>query len=434
MLETVPLNAVDEVFTNWSAKLGDGTLCASVLFFEGPVPSLPELRTHLRDRLPYLPGLTWHSSGRRGEETWQPDPCFRLDDHIAAYEMPHHRLTPDAVAEALRRHPMPADAAPWRLCLVRDPACEYGPFAIGVTMDHRAYDGAWAGLAVSVLLGDKPPDRAVTVDSAVPDRLGFRQTLHDLGAAVRNLAIGARWGAHLNTRSRAVASAEIPLSLLRAVRASSGATINQIHVAAVAGAVRARGTRPPCNGRRPIYAAVPLSTRAHEAGGFTPGNQIAVQRVALPWAEPDPLRRLRLVQKSSNPRDTEAIRQLSRHVTTTAPHWITRAVVRGLTHPWFTPVVVNNVRLEGDHSWDGIRVTTAGFLPPHIPGHVLTALLASYGDRARITFSVAASVPEPQRLPYLWVKEIRALSAATAAADSAPSGVNVVSLPASGRT
>jgi WS/DGAT/MGAT family acyltransferase len=90
---------------------------------------------------------------------------------------------------------------------------------------------------------------------------------------------------------------DLPLAKVKAVRAARGGTVNDIILAAVAGALRAwltaRGAPPSAD----LRVLVPVSMRSRKARG-TYGNQVSAVFCGLPVTEPDPLQRLRKVHEA----------------------------------------------------------------------------------------------------------------------------------------
>jgi diacylglycerol O-acyltransferase len=94
--------------------------------------------------------------------------------------------------------------------------------------------------------------------------------------------------------SRQLSTFEMSLRQIDALRASLEATVNDIVLTVVSGAMRRWHTANGANVEE-LRALVPVNLRAEdEAEG---GNRIAMLAVSLPVGEPNPLRRLRLVQR-----------------------------------------------------------------------------------------------------------------------------------------
>ena len=138
----------------------------------------------------------------------------------------------------------------------------------------------------------------------------------------------------------------IPLDLaaVRATGTAAGATINDVVLATMAGALRrwfADASIPPFD----VHVLVPVSTRSHSLGDG-PGNEVGAVLLDLPVAEGDAVRRLDLVhermERLKSAHDGEGAALLLSaldHV----PAPITSAVTHLVAVQPFVNVVVTNV-------------------------------------------------------------------------------------------
>jgi WS/DGAT/MGAT family acyltransferase len=135
-----------------------------------------------------------------------------------------------------------------------------------------------------------------------------------------------------------------PLEDLRIVKRSFGTTVNDVLLAASAGALRrfAAEREEPLT---PLKAMVPVSVRGdHGEEGL--GNRISFMFVRLPCDEPEPLRRLMDVHEATSerkeggePEDADAaMRAVGR-----APQVVRRAVSHLAASPEMFNVVVSNI-------------------------------------------------------------------------------------------
>jgi WS/DGAT/MGAT family acyltransferase len=95
--------------------------------------------------------------------------------------------------------------------------------------------------------------------------------------------------------NRRIAFLETPLEQVKAIKNEYGGTVNDVVIAAVAGAVRSflREERQVDVDGIDFRAMVPVSTRGNDAPGL--GNRVTMWLLDLPIAEPDPVQRLRAV-------------------------------------------------------------------------------------------------------------------------------------------
>ena len=98
------------------------------------------------------------------------------------------------------------------------------------------------------------------------------------------------------TAERRLGFASLSLAEVKAIKSRFGATVNDVVMAIVSGAMRSflmsRGELPD----GPLVALVPISVRVDDGSSF--GNQIGMLLPALPTDEPDPLQRLLKVHEA----------------------------------------------------------------------------------------------------------------------------------------
>jgi diacylglycerol O-acyltransferase / wax synthase len=317
-----------------------------VLELEGPAPPLDALLAALAPRVAAIPRLRQRIRRlprRSGRPIWVDDPAFDLRQHVTVRTLPADVdgavLASLAATEVAVR--LPFTRPLWAMTLVTgpDPA---GPAGLIVVVHHVLTDGI-GGLAVLAALADQAagvparpfPRPAPTVAELRADaRLRWRPHPHRLGRAVATVRAGLREllpsrsagredggtsvrssgrssGAASRRRRgrlptvalaprcalnaptgprRAAAIARVPLDDVRALGRTAGATVNDVLLAAVTGALAsylaARGEHPDH-----LVASVPVSQREGTGVGDL-GNAAGVMPVVLPIADPDPVGRL----------------------------------------------------------------------------------------------------------------------------------------------
>jgi WS/DGAT/MGAT family acyltransferase len=208
---------------------------------------------------------------------------------------------------------------------------------------------------------------------------------------------------------RRFAWVELPLADAQAVRRTFGATLNDVVVAVIAGAMRSwlarRGELPPV----PLVGQVPVSTRAPEERG-TWGNRVTAMYVAVHSEIEDPVERLRATQRATRAaklelEDTRGARLsdwlelfppfVSQLVFSRLPTWAKR---RG--RPSQANLTISNVPGPKERLWYG-RSPLAGFasVGPVLEGIGLNVTVWSYVDR--LAFGVIAcrdAVPDAWEL------------------------------------
>jgi WS/DGAT/MGAT family acyltransferase len=142
-----------------------------------------------------------------------------------------------------------------------------------------------------------PAEMARSVRAALrgPEAVGRRAA--SVGRAVLEIgrvAPRAPWNVPISAHRR-FEPARVPLDLVKAVKDAAGVTVNDVVLAACAGALRAflEEREEPVDGLV-LRALVPVSVRAEDER-LALGNRVSAMVADLPVGEPDPAARLRMV-------------------------------------------------------------------------------------------------------------------------------------------
>jgi diacylglycerol O-acyltransferase len=316
---------------------------------------------------------------------WGDDPRFDIRWHVQRLALPRPGSTTelrDLVGEIFS-HPLDFTRPLWRLYLIE--GLEPGRHAIISKTHHALVDGVSA-LDVGTLLVDPNPEgtemelpaeawepdepspemlfvRAASERIRSPVRAARKATLsalvmpRDTASRLRRTAEGfaglaARGPAVPTTflnreigRDRRVAFVSTRLDLLKAARGDGPATVNDVVLAAVAGALgrffERRGEELPEH----LVALVPVSVR-QPGEELELGNRITTIFIALPIRERDPAARLRIVhEQTARLKDSEQARAASLVIEATgfAPPTINRVLAGALSGPLTWNLVVSNV-------------------------------------------------------------------------------------------
>jgi WS/DGAT/MGAT family acyltransferase len=238
-----------------------------------------------------------------GRPVWVDDPGFTIDDHVAVLAPPAE--TDDAglldIAASLVTKPLPGDRPLWAATFI--PALTGGRAALVLVMHHVVGDGL-AGLAVLRGLVDGPdapapaavsrplPTRAALAVDALVDRLSslrrVPQALGRLFAAIGELRPSPAHRAQPCTLNRPTGPYRcfrpviVDLSVVRELAHEHGATVNDLLLTAVTGALDQLLTE---RGERldHLVVSVPFASRKPTESDAL-GNHSGVIPVGLPTA------------------------------------------------------------------------------------------------------------------------------------------------------
>jgi WS/DGAT/MGAT family acyltransferase len=361
---------------------------ASTTLFEGPAPDYEEFRDHIASRLHLVPRfrqkLRFVPFGQ-ARPVWVDDPHLNLDYHVR-----HTALPPPGSEEQLRilaarifSQRLDRSKPVWEMWLVD--GLEGGRFAIVAKTHHALVDGV-SGVDITTVLFDldREPDRpsdpepwlpqpepsgAQLLADALLERVGspgavlrgartaLRAPRRVAGAAIEGLESA---GSFIRTGLAAPHSplnreigpyrrfewVRADLSELKRIKAEAGGTVNDVILAAVAGAL-GRHLRSSGTSTRDLElrAMVPISVRADDEHGAL-GNRVSAMMAPLPiWCE-DPIERLRTV--TSRMGDLKSSRQavgasLLTEASDFAPPTIAAQAARLQSRQRFFNLVVTNV-------------------------------------------------------------------------------------------
>ena len=314
---------------------------AAAMIFDGPAPGYDELLDHLVSRLHLVPRYRQRLAFvpfNQGRPVWVDDPHFNPAFHVRHSGLPSpggeeqlRQLCGRVFAQSLdRARPL------WELWLVEGLADDR--FALLSKTHHALVDGV-SGVDIATVLFDTAPEPAPTAPgpawiprplptdaqlladallerATVPAEIvrGVRATLRGprhvaarLGRALEGVGSLARVGlqtappSSLNVRigpHRRFSWVTGDLDAFKAVKNALGGTVNDVVLAAVAGALgrhlRARGE--PTDGLT-LRALVPVSVRADIERGAL-GNRVTAMWAPLPVGETDPVTRLLAVSRA----------------------------------------------------------------------------------------------------------------------------------------
>jgi WS/DGAT/MGAT family acyltransferase len=421
-----------------------------------PRPSVEALRERAAGRLHEVPWCRWRLEPAPlglSEPRWIDDVRFDLAAHILALTPPDDRVS-DAGFEALRSMvlsaPLDRSRPLWQIFLV--PQLKDGRVGMVGKIHHALVDGLAALQIVNLILDS---ERDVASEPPVPwqprgrpGRVGWAldavtRTFDDGVGALRagttaarhppatvaNTVRGARRvfaAAAEEVLSPAPPSAlNVPIGARRTLvgyhagrdelgaARRGGGTLNDVGLAAVAGAVRAlmqrAGERPP---PEPLKAMVPVSMR--RVGDTTAGNQISMITIALPVHLDSAIARLGWVREQ-----TKRLKQTDRPVGTQNLYQAlgllptplrSRAAKAMATPRQFNLTVSQSPAPRGSLYLLGCELEEVYSVVPIAQGHALAIGMVRY--RQELFFGCYAdphALPEVHQLPALIEAELHEL-------------------------
>ena len=362
---------------------------ASVLIFEGSSPSIRELTDHIVARLDLVPRYRQRLASvplNQGRPVWVDDPHFNPIYHIrhTALPAPFDDDTLKRLAGRLFSQRLDRTKPLWELWLVD--GLEGDRFAMVSKAHHALVDGV-SGVELATVLFDASPEPAGTgpvrewnprpvpsgaqlLADALVERAtapaeivrGIRATLRgprQIAARVREAleGVGALAWAGVNPAPQSPFNVPIgphrrytwvdaDLDQARAIKTNLGGTVNDVILAAVAGALGnyMRATGHDTTGLV-LKAMVPVSIRADVDRGAL-GNRVAAMWAPLPVGIVDPRERFALISSAMEglKESGQAVgAQVLTELTGFAPPTIMAQAARMQARQRFFNLVVTNV-------------------------------------------------------------------------------------------
>jgi WS/DGAT/MGAT family acyltransferase len=298
-------------------------------------PQLETLRSEIEHRLHLAPRLRQRlhrPPPGGGVPLWVDDPGFAIAEHVRAHTVapPGDEAALVAACQELNQQALDRSRPLWELWLLT--GLRGGRAALLIRLHHVLADGVAAVALMNSLLDTAPDTRPPSVPTWIPAPLPpFRVLLADnlrsrSRAVIHALAAFAHPATWLRRMGLAAAAARevvrdglAPASSLngsvgqhrrlllaradlgraKSVAHAHGAKVNDVALAAVAGGARAllqhRGELTPA---LVLRASVPVSVRGAD-DPRAQGNRVGIMTVPLPVAEPDPVRRLAHIARTT---------------------------------------------------------------------------------------------------------------------------------------
>lgn len=291
-------------------------IITALLRFDGRLERAALLATLARGIAPY-PQFRSRIVRRRGMPHWEAIPDFDLSAHVESYHAP----TPtsvgalEEVVATLMDAPLPDDQPLWRIYLVEEAE---GGTALVFRIHHAVGDGA---ALVHFLLSLTEGNRSGAIHTRRVATTAWYEPIRFALATVITpvaLLLMPPEGKHplrgsIQQQKRVAWSQPIPLDKIKAIGKASNSTVNDVLIAAVAGALH---PIVAAAGVQSVRAAIPVALRAFSE---TPKleNHIGLVFVELPVGTPQPLTRLEMVK-----RQMQALKRSPQAIITFAVLWL----------------------------------------------------------------------------------------------------------------
>lgn len=394
-------------------------ITALVVFDDAP--GFEAVTAFVRDRLLLEPRFRQRISGAHlplAPPRWEIDPDFDVGTHVHRIALPGARGDDelDALIGDIASSPLPRDRPLWQLHYVEG----YGNGAAIVARLHHAMGDGVALVRMLLGIAEGHAGSGPEVGVEVARARGVRETAEQLGAQattlVRLLSLPADPATplkgSLGRRKSLICSRSFALERLKSAARRHNATLNDLLLAAITGALRAHLLRHRATQEAPeIRAMVPVYVRPkREKSGL--GNHFGLVFVALPLPIADRTERLREVTRRT--RELKAAPDAVVALEVLAALGVGGGEVESLAIDIFTrkaSVMVTNVVGPGDRIvLAGKPVSSMVFWAP-VSGHLGLGLSAmTYAGELRLGIAAdATGIAEPALLRDAFEAELDAL-------------------------
>ncbi len=295
-----PLSAVDAAWLRMERPTNH-MMITSLIVVDGRLDPAA-LEAVVRDRL--LPHERFRQhvvSGVLGRPRWADDPYFALDSHLhhVALPAPGDDAALRALVADLLSAPLDRGRPLWTAHLVDGYG---GDTAIVVRIHHCIADGIALIRLLLSLTDHDPTVGAPDAGQQPPAPTGpLRRLVSGVRALVHDLTLSpdpaTPLQGPLGVRKRVAWSTPVALAPVMAAAHAAGGTVNDVLMAAIAGALRTYVTAR--TGETPnleVRALVPVNLR-HVVGGGEAGNRFGLVYLTLPLTQPTPADRLAAVRR-----------------------------------------------------------------------------------------------------------------------------------------
>lgn len=363
----------------------------------GPRPSLEELRARVATQVERLPQLTQRLVAQ-ATVYWEQDPDFDIARHV--HELPRHagvRSVQSILADAV--DPM---RPPWGLWVAEDAESD-DSWKLYYVVHHARQDAAAALRTVTALLGD---GAVTSTPGSRPQGGGWSSLLPIYPDLLRTRLPAPPPPRGNYGPARVIGNQVVDVALLKEVAEHTGATVNQVHLAAMSAALDRWEPRPGAQSRQ---VNIPVDTRLADGQDDDFANRIGFARVALPCGKSTLEARLRRVIAAAGRRRFARYRRVWRDLVRNGKNEAAAWAMQRITDHTQVSMTLSSIRVPSPLTLADAPVLEVTAIPWLPPAHTCFVFLTTYADKARVSVLAPEGAPNPEELATLWSDAIHEL-------------------------
>ncbi|MBY8855688.1 WS/DGAT domain-containing protein [Nocardia sp. CA2R105] len=287
----------------------------------------------------------------------------------------------------------------WRMWLLPGEGAQWG---LAFAVHHGVLDGTAVMRALEVLFAGRA---ASTVEQSAGSAPAAARVVPNVLRTLRSAPELTVFGEL--TGQRRIDTAAVPVAELRAIADGAGVSVGQVHLAALAGAVR-RWTAVAAD----VPVCVPVDTRCPDEHDRS-GVHLGLVRIALPTATADPGRRLHLAAQRMSQRRMSSARSGARALIDQVPVRWSGPALRRLGDRRNVALTASVFRSAPALTVLERPVEDLCALPWLPPGHGCFTILTRYRSTATLSVLTDTGVAHAAELARNWAEEVAVLAAAT---------------------
>ncbi|WP_228974687.1 WS/DGAT domain-containing protein [Streptomyces sp. DH12] len=353
-----------------------------------------------------LPALRYRVEAGGRSALLTPPPV--ADHHVFAVDLPGDKDATQAAESMLSRPLPPAPAPTWDVWLIRRAR---GSHTLCFRIDHVLLDGTGACRIARDLLEDQPAPAGALPRLHTPRPVrarGMASACKDVALAMRPPRLGPAFSGQATGVAR-LAHTDVPLRTLRTIGRNLGATINDVHLGALALAVGRLHRQLAGEPHPAVRVSVPLSIRTPERAD-APLNDVVSSLLTLPCDAVSPLQALTRVTAQTARLRESGHRDAARLLLAAVP--LRLAAAFGARVASVCPVAMDcsNVNVGPALLHQGARATHGAIVTPLIRNQLCHIALTGYDDTARLTVLADDALTGADGLGEHWLAALHDLA------------------------